>query len=76
MIPPKLLDLEFPPLPFTRVVEPKAESRKPEAERKKALRRSPLLAETERRARFSYDDLLGLFSFVEFYRNARAASHY
>jgi hypothetical protein len=32
-------------------------------ERQKALRRSPRGAEIERRARFDYDDLLGLFSF-------------
>jgi hypothetical protein len=44
--------------------KPKAGSRQPEAENKKALRRSPHeFAGTERRARFFYDDLLELFSF-------------
>lgn len=33
------------------------------ANNKKALRRSPRGAEIERRARFDYDDLPGLFSF-------------
>jgi hypothetical protein len=53
----KAPELESPPAP--------SGSRKPECRKpKKALRRFPLnFAETERRARFIFDDQLALFSF-------------
>jgi hypothetical protein len=41
----------------------------------KALRRSPqTFGGFERRARFSYDDLLELFRFMEFYENVPIAA--
>src|ERR1700747_2548162 len=53
-----------------RIRQPKSGSLK-----QKALRRSPLLAGTERRARFSYDDLLELFSLMECCETSRPLRH-